>query len=144
MTICQKCHFSTTISQKSGEEEHSTMMIETISGLRSTSYKNLSDSEDSQQTDISTLEDSVRDETVTKYNGKMVIQKTGELLGNMHTILVKKCLSDFFATYKKLKNFRSWECCCLVQQEQLPADIMYRLWTLQRTLTFLLRNTWQD
>ena len=37
------------------------MMIETILGP---TYKNLPDSEDSQQTDISTLEDSERDKTV--------------------------------------------------------------------------------
>lgn len=82
------------ISQKKSGEEHSTMMIETIMGL--TSNKSLSDSEDSQQTDTSTLENSVRDETIAVYKDTTVLQKTGELLGNMHTILVKKMLKRLF------------------------------------------------
>ena len=72
------------------DDQRAALVSET--GSQKVSAESSGESDCSQNTDVAILENSTKCEGKARYNDTIVIQKVGELIANLHILLVKKAL----------------------------------------------------
>ena len=75
-----------------GESDDQIVALVSETGSQKVSPESSGESDCSQNTDVAILENSTKCEGKARYNDTIVIQKVGELIANLHILLVKKAL----------------------------------------------------